>query len=353
MSALLRIVVLIIGSASRLPAQQYCLSGNVTATEGTSAFRVSDAVSLTLAVQGKTPPCTTMSQGTQLTQTTCQARVTADIQIGGLHLSGVGAPSPQPYQLGAVARTVQQSGPNGTISQSLTTISLAEPLNLHLVLRFPANLLAGTLPAALPSPDEMGLQGASFYMFVMEGEGRAIISYTGQDCAASDFQCADAITQLEHVQPPPDDPTYGFVRNQLCIAKASCESPFIKDRKWLNQVVYDFVTPFTSQQGSWDYIENACRTGPGPHWLRNLSCQTAMADYHIGQDLQNALDKDGCGTDPDWLAFEPILHNCIAAGIRSDLDMFNSTAEDIANRQIIDDRNRVRTKCLEYRQKGQ
>jgi hypothetical protein len=194
--------------------------------------------------------------------------------------------------------------------------------------------------SSAPSLNAKGVQGYS-----QGGQGAQTLFPTVKPTHKS---CADAVKQLQNIKLAPGDPINGFIRNQTCIASASCSTNTISDKPWINSVISDFVSPFTTQSGQWKQVEAACRTHT---ILAPLRCEQAMANYHINQDLQNALDKDGCGTQADWDAIAQELNQCIAAGVNEDVPVlgFNQAANWEAAREVISMRNDVRSQCMQDR----
>ena len=163
--------------------------------------------------------------------------------------------------------------------------------------------------------------------------------------------CDTAISQLNNIRDPADDPTAGFVRNQKCIAVASCSSAAVKDNEWLNKVVEDFVSPFTSEKGRWKEIQASCRALAGPAAFKSMICQQRMAQYHIEEDLQMALNKNGCGSQEDWDAIGTMLKSCVSQGVSEDLGEVPLRAQEFASSMVVMMRDSVRQKCIQYRTK--
>lgn len=162
--------------------------------------------------------------------------------------------------------------------------------------------------------------------------------------------CTQTVQKLQSQPLPPGDPTDGFVVNQTCIANDACAGKAnLQNPAWLDSVVPAFVNPFIAQNGQWKAVEKTCRDRPP--WLpfRNELCQFDMATYHISNDLQNALDDDGCGTAADWKAVGNIISTCILNGLSSYWPVFKQFASFIANAIVQNDRDSVRNKCIAYR----
>ena len=80
--------------------------------------------------------------------------------------------------------------------------------------------------------------------------------------------------------------------------------------------------------------------------LNEFHCQTLMATYHIKADLQNALDKNGCGTPSDWKKIGDIITECIRQGNAEDvINGFQTAADYIANRKVQSSRDTIRANC--------
>jgi hypothetical protein len=144
------------------------------------------------------------------------------------------------------------------------------------------------------------------------------------------------------------DPTYGFYRNQSCIATKSCSQKHqLENKQWLDKVVYDFITPLAEEQGEWRAKKSKCKSLT---LFAHVRCQRLMAEYHISVDLLGALKKNGCGTQKDWDRVGDWLKECVEAGIKDDeivnpLELGSAYAFYV----VKSERNRTRTECEEYR----
>lgn len=144
------------------------------------------------------------------------------------------------------------------------------------------------------------------------------------------------------------DPTYGFYRNQECIANKACfNKGDLNSSKWLDNVVKDFVTPLATLQNDWPKKIQYCNSlfiAPA------LRCQQAMAEYHISKDLQGSLNKNGCGTKKDWDQIGQWLADCINKGIKDD-NVPNpfDWATAYASNTVQAERDKVRNACIQYR----
>ncbi len=177
-------------------------------------------------------------------------------------------------------------------------------------------------------------------------------------CSVSPHRsCKDAVSQLKQIHIPPGDPIDGFIRNQICIAETSCDSQDIKDKDWLNNVVSDFISPFTMQSGRWKQVEDMCRRSPLIMvQSQRLECEEDMADYHISYDLQNALNKNGCGTSADWDLIGGLLTQCVETGVDKDVaeGWVRRISKVVASETVLLERSLVRDRCIQYRsQRGQ
>lgn len=138
----------------------------------------------------------------------------------------------------------------------------------------------------------------------------------------------------------------GFAINQLCIAKKSCaKKGKLNNPSWLDNVLNAFVEPYIKKDGGWNDVISECH-GLNDPWFKiaaKYRCQELMADYHIANDLQNALNMYGCGTEEDWDAIYEDISDCI-----SESDM-NGLYSLVAKLIVKSNRNAVRQKCIEYR----
>ena len=63
-----------------------------------------------------------------------------------------------------------------------------------------------------------------------------------------------------------------------------------------------------------------------------------MAKYHIQQDLQKALNENGCGTDADWNEVGAYINECIA-------EENSLIPAPIAKNIVVNKRNEIRKIC--------
>ncbi|WP_150118841.1 hypothetical protein [Collimonas fungivorans] len=155
--------------------------------------------------------------------------------------------------------------------------------------------------------------------------------------------CYAMVEELDKIPQPPNDPTNGFVINQRCVAKYSCGNrPQMKDKTWLTKVVPAFVQPFLDKSGKWNEVIEECRQQNNllPRYVRKRSCEKWMADYHIKQDLQGALNTNGCGVLPDWDEVGGYINECIS-------EQNNALEAAVANLIVAKNRNNVRRNCIQ------
>lgn len=162
--------------------------------------------------------------------------------------------------------------------------------------------------------------------------------------------CTNVVDKLRRIALKENDPTIGFVKNQTCIARKCCADPTIGVPKWINAVVPDFVTPFVEQWGQWKAIIDRCHALPAKLYLRDEICQTDMAMYHIAVDLQEALNKNGCGIHADWGITGNIIGRCVRDGVSPDWGrLMTPVAQECANYVVQLSRDVVRSRCILYR----
>ncbi len=143
-----------------------------------------------------------------------------------------------------------------------------------------------------------------------------------------------------------DDLINGFAIVQLCIAKKGCANKQELDNpSWFPNVLSSFIQPYTQKDGKWNSVIDQCRKLTN-HWYlpaAKYRCQELMANYHISHDLQNAVNRNGCGTKQDWEAIGKIIKSCVAD---SDMNILFST---FAQWEVMGTRNNVRSKCIKQR----
>jgi len=133
------------------------------------------------------------------------------------------------------------------------------------------------------------------------------------------FGCGKSVADLEAVTKAADDPTRLFHKQQICIARKSCDLRCQMDNcKWMERVIPDFVNPYLSQAGEWPAIEAECHEFrqtmaniPGGKWIADQDCFSRMGWYHVRTDLQASVNKYGCGSDSDWDAVGDELLGCL------------------------------------------
>ena len=158
--------------------------------------------------------------------------------------------------------------------------------------------------------------------------------------------CDEMVRRLKQLKIANSDTRYGFYRNQTCIAEKSCAArKDMEDKQWLNKVVPDFVNPLLGKRGEWPEKMRECKDEEKFPW-GGFSCQSLMAKYHIEADLQNALNKNGCGTPNDWKKIGDVIEECIKLGNAEDVTKrFQSAADFIANKFVQSNRDDIRTNC--------
>jgi hypothetical protein len=162
--------------------------------------------------------------------------------------------------------------------------------------------------------------------------------------------CPKVVKELQDINQVADDPINGFITNQTCIANSSCSGKAgLENPHWLDNVVKDFVDPFTAQTGDWKAVIAACRARAW--WLpfRDALCENDMARYHISQDLQNALNTNGCGTPADWKNIGGVITKCISEGLDWYWPGVQTIAEWIADNLVEGARDGVWQKCIDHR----
>ena len=164
------------------------------------------------------------------------------------------------------------------------------------------------------------------------------------------IDCDEMVRRLEQLKIDRDDPRYGFYRNQTCIAKKACQArPDMQDKDWLNKVVPAFVNPLIEKERDWKTVMEDCKRYsklPGGRLL----CQSDMADYHMRVDLQDALNRHGCGSASDWRKVGDFITECIDTGVEKDLMQgVQWLGKKIADNVVQRSRDAVRAKCMEAR----
>ncbi len=164
-------------------------------------------------------------------------------------------------------------------------------------------------------------------------------------------KCDYAVTRVEQqtVNIDRDDRTYGFYRNQFCIADDACmDRASLDNSAWLSDVVFDFIEPLVNQEGRWQELLQECESLLPI--FDSLVCQSRLADYHINTDLQNSLNTNGCGTQEDWDRIGDLLRQCINEGVEEDVVLgFESVTSAYAGYVVAGERNEVRDACIAHR----
>lgn len=169
-------------------------------------------------------------------------------------------------------------------------------------------------------------------------------------CRAAN-KCEAAAQSVKEVldKTPKTDPTYGFYRNQNCIADKSCSNAMLLDSgKWLGNVVNDFIAPLVNDEGDWKAKKKECAELRVA--AKHLRCQNLMADYHINTDLQDSVNKNGCGTQKDWDQVGTWLKQCVQKGVEEDIVTGLQSAAALEAYAILAlERAQVRNTCVAYR----
>ena len=165
----------------------------------------------------------------------------------------------------------------------------------------------------------------------------------------AESKCESSVRQVkeELSKTPKTDPTYGFYRNQDCVASKSCaDSSKLDSSPWLNNVVNDFIKPLINESGDWKDIKASCNNP----FMLHVTCQKRMAEYHIATDLQNSVNKNGCGTEKDWDQVGVAVELCALKGIIDDVgEVASLPGFLIAKPILVSARKSVRESCIAYR----
>lgn len=165
------------------------------------------------------------------------------------------------------------------------------------------------------------------------------------NCRAEN-KCESSLKQVKEVlsKTPKTDPTYGFYRNQDCVASKSCaDSSKLDSSPWLNNVVNDFIKPLVDESGRWKAIKKSC----DDRFVNCFDCQKRMAEYHIETDLQNSVNKNGCGTEKDWDQVGVAVELCALKGIIDDVgEVAALPGFLIAKPILVSARKLVRDTCI-------
>jgi hypothetical protein len=165
----------------------------------------------------------------------------------------------------------------------------------------------------------------------------------------AESKCESSVRQVkeELSKTPKTDPTYGFYRNQDCVASKSCaDSSKLDSSPWLNNVVNDFIKPLINESGDWKKVKSSCEEP----FVSKFECQKRMADYHIKTDLQNSVNKNGCGTEKDWDQVGVAVELCALKGIIDDVgEVASLPGFLIAKPILVSARKLVRDSCISYR----
>jgi uncharacterized protein (TIGR03437 family) len=196
-------VLIFVGYAPSLLAQQYCASGAVMTAAGTS-FNVGDPVSFTATITPGSLSCMTSSPITGITDTSCSAEFTLDIVSGLRQWQSSGPGIPNSFMAsGSSAPSIPSntSAIHFLEGTELTPLPSSPGPDAALALDFEVsystvNVIAGgTLPASLPSPAN------SFFFTLLDGSAaQYTVSYTGQTCAISSSGSTPAITLVQNAE---------------------------------------------------------------------------------------------------------------------------------------------------------
>lgn len=165
----------------------------------------------------------------------------------------------------------------------------------------------------------------------------------------AESKCESSVRQVKEalIKIPKTDRTYGFYRNQDCMASKSCaDSSKLDSSEWLNNVVNDFVKPLIDESGNWKDIKASC-SNP---FILDTVCQKRMADYHIEVDLQKSVNKNGCGTEKDWDQIGVTLELCTLKGLVDDVGEMSALPGFLIAKPILNAaRKSVRDACIASR----
>lgn len=166
----------------------------------------------------------------------------------------------------------------------------------------------------------------------------------------AESKCESSVRQIkeELSKTPKTDPTYGFYRNQDCVASKSCaDSSKLDSSLWLNNVVQDFIKPLVDESGRWKAIKKGCKDP----FVTDFDCQVRMAEHHIETDLQNSVNKNGCGTEKDWDQIGVAVELCALKGLIDDVgEVASLPGFLIAKPILVSARKSVRDACIISRQ---
>lgn len=182
-------LIVFVGYAPSILAQQYCASGTVATTSG-NTFKVGDPIAVTANITPNSLSCMTFSPVPGATDNNCNAQVIVNISSGSRYWSGIGvAGSFMAYGMSIPSLMDNQATFHFLGGAVLTPLVVTPGFDSSLAVDFgitdlSANLVAsGTLPAALPTP-AMVQSAASTNFFKLSGAySSSTVSYTGQNCA--------------------------------------------------------------------------------------------------------------------------------------------------------------------------
>ena len=175
---------------SPLNAQQYCVSGVVTAVQNCSAckFSVGNPVAMTLNIKTGSINCT--GSGNNLG---CTANASFNAEVNGRRWTTQNDGNPDSASVSLTVLTIQDTrssfvfGANGSLSPLSAPLPSDASLGAVLQLSFlPENLTSnGTFPAALPTPEAAAIAPVLRNFQFLAGGATAFFSYTGQTCASA------------------------------------------------------------------------------------------------------------------------------------------------------------------------
>ncbi len=171
----------------------------------------------------------------------------------------------------------------------------------------------------------------------------ATITYINDYCGDL---CYSSVAKLGQLDRPAGATSNGFINNQTCIAKDACiNKSTLQNQKWLDAVVPDFVDPLIRKSGQWPQVLQNCKflSSGIPQFIREKWCEGHMAKYHIENDLQNSLNKNGCGTESDWNSIGTVINKCV-----KDANPIPGMG-NVANQIVQYLRDSVRASCIAHR----
>lgn len=224
---------------------------------------------------------------------------------------------------------------------------------LNGMILFMVCVFAGSVSHAMPSTETDIIFCNAMECFGSEESEQAFEAEN--DCIADECEYSVARVREQTDSLARSAPAYGFYRNQLCIADAACmdsvgDSAGIANPAWLGRVVRDFIEPLVNQEGQWRQRLRDCEGLPDIPGS-GLYCQNLLAEYHIMNDLRDAVNSNGCGSEQDWDRIGELLNQCIAEGVEEDIILgFETMVELTAGAIVARERANVRNMCIAHRQ---